>query len=95
MRIQKYSEKITCIPLRFNLNKEQWKDVKEKMSFVNVTITRQLGKDWKAHIELAKEVVAFADQNWVFNLCEQILENWRKANRLILNKQVDDMNVDH
>ena len=56
------------------------------MSFVNVIITRQLEKDWKAHIKLAKEVFAFADQNGVFNLCEQILENWRKANRPILNK---------
>ena len=64
------------------------------MSFVDITIPRQLGKDWKAHIELAKEVVVFVDQNGVFNLCEQILENWRKANRPILNKQVDDMNVD-
>ena len=44
MRIQKDGEKITCILIRFNLNKEQWKDVKEKMFFVNITITRQLGK---------------------------------------------------
>ena len=45
------------------------------MFFINVTITRQLGKGWKAHIEIVKEVVAFADQNGVFNLYEQILEN--------------------
>ena len=63
------------------------------MSFANVTITRQLGKGWKAHNELAKEVVAFFDKSGVFNLCEQILENWRKANKPILNKQGDDMNV--
>ena len=92
MRIQKDGEKITCIPLRFNINKEQWKVVKQK--FFDVTITRQVGKGRKAHIELAKEVVAFADQNEVFNLCEKILENWRKANRPILNKQVDYMNFD-
>ena len=81
-------------PLRFNLNKNNGKNLKEKISFLNITITRQLEKGRKTHIELAKEVVAFADQNGVFNLCEQILENWRKANRPILNKQVNNINVD-
>ena len=62
MRIQKDGKKITCIALRFNQNKEQWKDVIEKMSVVNVTMRRQIGKGWKAYIEPAKEVVAFADK---------------------------------
>ena len=93
MRKQTDGKNMTWIPLRFNLNKEQWKKVIENKSFANVTITRQLGKNWRDDQYLAKDIIAHANKNWVFNISEQILENWRKANKPRVPKE-EEMNVD-
>ena len=47
MRVQRDENRLTSIPLRFNLNKAQWIKVVETKSFKDVTITRQLGKNWE------------------------------------------------
>ena len=93
MRKQTDGNNITWTPLRFNLNREQWKKVIENKSFADVTITRQLGKNWRDDQQLAKEIVAYADENGMFNISEQILENWRRANKFRAPKG-EDMNVD-
>ena len=93
MRKQTDGKNMRWVPLRFNLNKEQWKKIIESKSFANVTITRQLGKNWRKDQHLAKEIIAYADSNGIFNMSEQILENWRKANKPRDLKE-GDMNVD-
>ena len=74
IRIQKYKNEITWIPLRFNLNKNQWKKVIDKKSFIGVSITRQLGRNWKDNKELASEVIAYANEEGVFNISEELIE---------------------
>ena len=74
IRIQKYKNEITWIPLRFNLNKNQWKKVIDKKSFIGVSITRQLGRNWKDNKELANEVIAYANEEGVFNISEELIE---------------------
>ena len=63
----------------------------DKKSFIGVSITRQLGKNWKDNKELANEVIAYANEEGVFNISEELIENWRKANKVFKN---EDMNVD-
>ena len=47
MKIQKEDNRIISTPLRFNLDKNQWKKVIENNSFKDVIITRQLEKNFK------------------------------------------------
>ena len=81
---------IISTPLRFNLNKTQWKKVIETNSFKEVTITRQLGRNYK-NKELANEIIAYANEEGLFIISELDLENWRKANR---KENLDDMRKD-
>ena len=60
MRVQKENGKIVSTPLRFNLDKNQWKKVIKTKSFKDVTITRRLGKILK-NCELSKEIIAYAN----------------------------------
>ena len=90
MRIQKEDNKIISTPLRFNLDKNQWKKVIETNSFKDVTITRQLGKNFKNN-ELANEIIAYANNEGQLIMSESDIENWRKANK---NECLDDMKVD-
>ena len=61
----------------------------DKKSFIRVSITRQLGKNWKDNKELANEVIAYANKE-VFNISEKLVENWRKVNKVFKN---EDMNA--
>ena len=79
MRNQTNKKKLTWTQPRFNLNREQLKMVTENRSFVDVTITRNLGKHWRKDIQLAKEVSAYIDEDGTFNMSEQLLKNWRKS----------------
>ena len=94
MRAQRNQEDITCIPLKFNMSKKQWSHVLEKKSSVDVTITRQLGKDWNKYLELGKEVVAYTDSNGLFNISEGILKNWWLVNPSLRKKSEDDLAVE-
>ena len=58
-----------------------------------MTITRQLGKNLRDDQQLAKEIVAYANKNRMFKICEQVLENWRRANKFRAPKG-EDKNVD-
>ena len=86
MRKQIDGNNITWTPLRFNLNREQWKKIIENKSFSDVTIMRQLGKNWRDVLQLSKEIVVYADENEMVNISKQILENWRRANKFRASK---------
>ena len=90
MRLQKENNIIISTPLRFNLNKTQWKKVIETNSFKEITITRQLGRNYK-NKELANEIIVYANEEGLFIISELDLENWRKANR---KENLDDMRID-
>ena len=79
MRNQTNEKNMTWNSLRFNLKRDQWKKVIENRSFVDATITRNLGKHWSKDIQLAKEVVAYSDEDGTFNIIVLLLENWRKV----------------
>ena len=91
MRVQRDKNGIISIPLRFNLNKAQWIKVIETKSFKDVIITRKLGKNWEKDEELAKEIIAYPNEDGLFWIKENDIENWRKANKI---EKLNDMNVD-
>ena len=76
MRIQRNRGKIISVPLRFDLNKDEWRNL-PKRGFAGVKITRRLRRNNKKNN--AKVVLWTANHNGVFKVCTDELRKFRQV----------------
>ena len=96
LKIQKHNWKITSIPLRISMKKNEWSKAKETGFFKKAIITRNFGKQWRSKGHLANEVIIHPDQEGMFMIEPKLLKSWRKANSYSMgnNRQDSGMNLE-
>jgi len=80
MKINYMNGQLASIPLRFDLNKDQWKKVITSGSFKDMNISRRLGKSYKDE-DIANSVIFKANNEGVFIIKPEDIRKYREENK--------------